>query len=115
MISTVFPHDFLWGCATSAFQVEGAYNEDGKGLSLADLRSMAIDPAEEPTKALANVGDTLADSRVASDFYHRWQEDLRLMKELGLKSYRFPLRGPASSPMATRLSLTPKAWNFTTT
>ena len=38
MVSTVFPHDFLWGCATSAFQVEGAYNEDGKGLSLADLR-----------------------------------------------------------------------------
>ena len=91
MVSTVFPHDFLWGCATSAFQVEGAYNEDGKGLSLADLRSMAIDPAEEPTKALANVGDTLADSRVASDFYHRWQEDLRLMKELGLKSYRFSI------------------------
>ena len=91
MISTVFPHDFLWGCATSAFQVEGAYNEDGKGLSLADLRSMAIDPAEEPTKALANVGDTLADSRVASDFYHRWQEDLRLMNELGLKSYRFSI------------------------
>ena len=105
MVSTVFPHDFLWGAATSAFQVEGAYNEDGKGLSLADLRSMAIGPAEEPTKALANVGDTLADSRVASDFYHRWQEDLRLMKELG----------PASSPMATRLILTPKAWNFTTT
>ena len=46
MVSTVFPHDFLWGAATSAFQVEGAYNEDGKGLSLADLRSMAIDPAE---------------------------------------------------------------------
>lgn len=91
MVSTVFPHDFLWGAATSAFQVEGAYNEDGKGLSLADLRSMAIDPAEEPTKALANVGDTLADSRVASDFYHRWQEDLRLMKELELKSYRFSI------------------------
>ena len=66
MVSTVFPHDFLWGCATSAFQVEGAYNEDGKGLSLADLRSMAIDPAEEPTKALANVGPHLPQWRRGS-------------------------------------------------
>lgn len=86
-----FADDFLWGCATSAFQVEGAYLEDGKGLSLADLRSMKINPAEEPTKALANTGDKIADSKVASDFYHRWEEDLALMKECGLKSYRFSI------------------------
>ena len=55
-----FPENFLWGCATSAFQVEGAYNEDGKGLSLADVRSMSVDPTEEPTKALANVGDAVS-------------------------------------------------------
>ena len=86
-----FDDNFLWGCATSAFQVEGAYKEDGKGLSLADLRSMSINPAEEPTKALANTGDKIADSTVASDQYHRWEEDLALMKECGLKSYRFSI------------------------
>ena len=69
MVSTVFPHDFLWGAATSAFQVEGAYNEDGKGLSLAIC---AVWPSTRPKSppSSANVGDTLADSRVASDFYH---------------------------------------------
>lgn len=50
MNKIVFPKDFLWGAATSAFQAEGAYNEDGKGLSLADIRSMNINPDEEPTK-----------------------------------------------------------------
>ncbi|MFR0977956.1 MAG: family 1 glycosylhydrolase [Holdemania filiformis] len=89
MNKIVFPKDFLWGAATSAFQAEGAYNEDGKGLSLADIRSMNINPDEEPTKALANKGDKIADSTVASDHYHHWEEDLALMKECGLKSYRF--------------------------
>ena len=59
MNKIVFPKDFLWGAATSAFQAEGAYNEDGKGLSLADIRSMNINPDEEPTKALANKGDRI--------------------------------------------------------
>lgn len=90
-MNRIFPENFLWGCATSAFQVEGAYNEDGKGLSLADVRSMSINPAEEPTKALAKVGDEIADSSVASDHYHHWEEDVRLMHELGLKSYRFSI------------------------
>lgn len=85
------PENFLWGAATAAFQVEGAYNEDGKGLSLADIRSMNIDPSEEPTKALANQGDKIADSTIASDHYHHWEEDVALMKELGLKSYRFSI------------------------
>ena len=91
MNKIVFPKDFLWGAATSAFQAEGAYNEDGKGLSLADIRSMNINPDEEPTKALANKGDKIADSTVASDHYHHWEEDLALMKECGLKSYRFSI------------------------
>jgi len=86
-----FPANFLRGAATSAFQVEGAFNEDGKGLSLADLRSMSIDPNEEVTKALAVAGDLIADSKVASDHYHHLDEDLELMKELGLKSYRFSI------------------------
>ena len=75
---TVFPKEFLWGASTSAFQVEGAYNEDGKGLSAADVASFAH-------------SDKYADTKVACDFYHHYREDIALMHELGLKSYRFSI------------------------
>lgn len=75
-----FNKDFLWGASTSAFQVEGAYLEDGKSLSVADIR-------------LELVGKKLniADSKVSVDFYHRYEEDIELMKELGLKSFRMSI------------------------
>lgn len=86
MNKIVFPKDFLWGAATSAFQAEGAYNEDGKGLSLADIRSMNINPDEEPTKALANKGDKIADSTVAvrslSSLGRRFSIDERVRVEI---------------------------------
>ncbi|MGF2168845.1 glycoside hydrolase family 1 protein [Enterococcus casseliflavus] len=69
-----FPKDFLWGGSTSAYQVEGAYNEDGKGLSVQDTKE--ITP-----------GTT--DFKVASDHYHRYKEDISLFSELGFKAYRF--------------------------
>lgn len=69
-----FPKDFLWGAATSSFQVEGAWNEDGKGPSVMDLRERRPD---------------ITDFSVASDHYHRYKEDVKLMAELGLKAYRF--------------------------
>lgn len=72
-----FPNDFLWGASTSAYQVEGAWNEDGKGPSVIDVRE------EYPA------GTT--DFRVASDHYHRFAEDVALFKELGLKAYRFSI------------------------
>lgn len=90
-MNNVIPESFLWGAASAAFQVEGAYNEEGKGLSLADLRSMKINPNDEPSKSQVSVGMKIADSTVASDFYHHWEEDIELMKELGLKSYRFSI------------------------
>ena len=71
-----FPEDFLWGASTSAYQVEGAYNEDGKGLSVQDLH--------EPPKGIT-------DFKVASDHYHRFREDVALMADLGLKAYRFSI------------------------
>ena len=67
-------NQFLWGASTSGFQVEGGYNEGGKGISTTDIRF---------------VPDGIADSKVASDHYHHYQEDIMLMKELGLKAYRF--------------------------
>ncbi len=71
-----FPKNFLWGGSTSAYQVEGAWNEDGKGLSV-------IDTCEHP--------EGTADFKVASDHYHRFKEDIRLFTELGLKAYRFSI------------------------
>ncbi|MCD8363377.1 MAG: glycoside hydrolase family 1 protein [Lachnospiraceae bacterium] len=73
-----FPEGFLWGASTSAFQVEGAYAEDGKGLSVADTASLKH-------------SDVYADTKVAADFYHHYREDIVLMAELGLKSYRFSI------------------------
>lgn len=91
-----FPVNFLWGVAASAYQVEGAWNEDGKGLSIWDIFSHI------PGKVVNNQnGD------VAIDHYHRWKEDLDLMSSLNIKSYRFSIawtriqptgRGAVNSP-----------------
>jgi len=71
-----FPDDFLWGASTSAYQVEGAWNEDGKGMSIQDLHRSAAG---------------IADFRVASDHYHRFREDVSLMAEMGMRAYRFSI------------------------
>ena len=73
-----FPSDFLWGAATAAYQVEGAAAQDGRGPSIWDVFSRI------PGK-VAN-GDT---GDVACDHYHRYGEDVRLMRELNLRAYRF--------------------------
>jgi len=82
-----FPDDFLWGTATSAYQIEGAWNEDGKGPSIWDRFS------HQPGCIVGNQnGD------VACDHYHRWREDLDLIKDLGLKAYRFSISWPRVIP-----------------
>ncbi|MGL4589047.1 MAG: glycoside hydrolase family 1 protein [Mycoplasmatales bacterium] len=75
-----FPQEFLFGAASAAYQVEGAYKEDGKGLSNWDVFSKIPGKTFEGTN-----GD------VAVDHYHRYKEDVKLMKEMGLKSYRFSI------------------------
>lgn len=87
MSQTIFPKDFVWGAATAAFQIEGAANEDGRGESMWDRFS------HTPGK-VAN-GDT---GDVASDHYHRWREDIKLMKQLGLQAYRFSVAWPRVLP-----------------
>jgi len=73
-----FPKDFIWGAATSSYQVEGAWNEDGKGESIWDRYS------HTPGNVIGNeTGDN------ACDHYHLWREDIQLMKDLGLPAYRF--------------------------
>ncbi|WP_047489650.1 GH1 family beta-glucosidase [Terriglobus sp. TAA 43] len=73
-----FPKGFLWGSATASYQVEGAVNEDGRGPSIWDTFSH--------TAGKTHNGDT---GDVSTDSYHRYAEDIALMKELGLKTCRF--------------------------
>ncbi|MDO5349947.1 MAG: glycoside hydrolase family 1 protein [Lachnospiraceae bacterium] len=77
-----FPADFLWGGAVAANQCEGAYNEDGKGLSVQDVLPKGLRGArtQEPTP------DNLKLEGI--DFYHRYKEDIRLFAEMGFKVFR---------------------------
>lgn len=83
----MFPKDFHWGAASASYQIEGAWNEDGKGLSIWDVF------CHTPGKILN--GDT---GDVACDHYHRFRDDVKLMREMGLKAYRFSLSWPRLIP-----------------
>ena len=82
-----FPEGFLWGAATAAYQVEGAVREDGRGPSIWDSFSHA------PGRVFH--GDT---GDIACDHYHRLDEDLDIMADLGLKAYRFSVAWPRVQP-----------------
>lgn len=69
----IIPEGFLWGGAVTSFQSEGAWNEDGKGVSIVDRRE---------------VKEGFSDWNVAVDFYHKYKEDIALFKELGINAYR---------------------------
>lgn len=75
-----FPKNFLWGAASAAYQIEGAWNEDGKGPSIWDTFSKIPGKTYHGTN-----GD------VAVDHYHRYKEDVELMAKMGLKAYRFSI------------------------
>ena len=83
-----FPEGFVWGAGTSSYQVEGGVAEDGRGASIWDVFAHA--PGN-----VAN--DEHAD--VTSDHYHRWQEDVAILAELGLGAYRFSLAWPRIQPV----------------
>jgi beta-glucosidase len=85
-----FPPGFIWGVATSAYQIEGAWNEDGRGPSIWDTFS------HTPGKILN--GDT---GDVAADHYHRWKEDVALLSELGIPAYRFSTAWPRIQPQGS--------------
>ncbi|HWJ32860.1 MAG TPA: GH1 family beta-glucosidase [Gaiellaceae bacterium] len=82
-----FPEGFLWGAATSAYQIEGAVDEDGRGCSIWDTFSH--------TDGKIDGGGT---GDVACDHYHRWQEDLDLLASLNLNAYRFSIAWPRLFP-----------------
>jgi len=82
-----FPKDFVWGVATSSYQIEGAVNEDGRTPSIWDTFSKT-----EGKTYQGHTGD------VACDHYHRYKEDVEIMKEIGVKAYRFSIAWPRIFP-----------------
>ena len=86
-VTRAFPHDFVWGAATASYQIEGAATEDGRGESVWD-RFCA-------TPGKVRGGDTGA---VACDFYHRYSDDIALMRELGIDAFRFSIAWPRVLP-----------------
>lgn len=90
LASGAFPPGFLWGMATAAFQVEGAWQEDGKGESIWDRFNHT--PGKIKGAATADV---------ACDHYHRFPEDIAVLKQLNQKSYRFSISWPRIQPSGT--------------
>src|SRR5258708_1040790 len=85
-----FPDGFVWGTATSAYQIEGAVDEDGRGRSIWDIFSHTPGRIEDHSNADR-----------ANDHYHRYKQDVRLIKDPGVKAYRFSLAWPRAVPQAT--------------
>ena len=85
-----FKKDFLWGGATAANQCEGAYLEDGKGLSVSDI--LTLGSHKEPRKIALDMDDTYCyPAKKAIDFYHHYKEDIALFAEMGFNVYRFSI------------------------
>ncbi len=84
-----FPQDFIWGCATSAYQIEGAAAADGKTDSIWDTFCRQPGAIQDQT-----------DGQIACDHYHRFEQDIALMKTLGIDHYRFSIAWPRIIPHA---------------
>ncbi len=96
----MFNKDFVWGVATASYQIEGAAYEDGKGLSIWD------DFCKQDGRIfMGHSGD------VACDHYHRFRDDFKLMKDLGIKNYRFSVSWPRIIPKGTG-EVNPKGIEF---
>ena len=84
----MFPEGFLWGASTAANQVEGGWNEDGKGVSVIDVQALGSH-GREVTDGIQP--DRIYTSHKATDFYHHYKEDIALFAQMGLKAYRMSI------------------------
>ena len=77
-----FPKDFLWGAASSAYQIEGAWNKDGKGMNCHDYYARQSEYAQHFAMGRPDI---------CADFYHHYREDIDIMAQMHLKSFRFSI------------------------
>ena len=103
MTKRTFPEGFLWGGATAANQVEGGWQEGGKGISVSDCARSHLDmdvtdyhgqnkiTSADIKQALATADETYYPKRHGSDFYHHYKEDIRMFAEMGFKVYRLSI------------------------
>ena len=113
----LFPNDFLWGGATAANQLEGAYNEGGKGLSTADMvkfvpreiscgKNTETVTYEEAIEIMNGKHDNeYYPKRWGIDFYHHYKEDIALMAEMGFRCFRMSINCFAMPPLLPRRGL----------
>ena len=96
-----FPEGFLWGGATAANQVEGAWDADGKGPSLAD--AMVAGTHQLPRRITLEIDESrnYYPSHSGTDFYHHYKEDIALFSEMGFKVYRMSINWPRIFPKGT--------------
>ena len=108
-----FSEGFLWGGAISSSQAEGAYMEDGKGLSTTDFMTSGTKTSPRRiTKTLEK--DAYYPSHKAIDFYHHYKEDIRLLGEMGFKVFRLSIAWSRIYRMEMNSSRTGLGWSFIT-
>ncbi|MGL5382555.1 MAG: family 1 glycosylhydrolase, partial [Culicoidibacterales bacterium] len=93
-MTTTFPKGFLWGGATAANQLEGAYITDGKGLSVADMMpggKQRMTTLASETFKWKEIAEATYPNHEGIDFYHTFKEDIALFAEMGFKCYRFSI------------------------
>mmetsp|Transcript_2164 Transcript_2164/g.5334 ORF Transcript_2164/g.5334 Transcript_2164/m.5334 type:complete len:700 (+) Transcript_2164:88-2187(+) len=100
-----FPKGFKWGLGTASYQIEGAYNEDGRGVSIWDTFSGANTVGmpgsvceQAPCPVSSAMGIKGATGNVANDFYHKYKQDIAMMASMGVQSYRFSVAWPRVVP-----------------
>ncbi len=95
----MFDKDFLWGASTAANQVEGGWNEGGKGVSVIDVQARGENCPREQTPGV--LPGRYYSSHVASDFYHHYKEDIALFAQMGMKAYRMSIAWTRIYPKGT--------------